>query len=108
VESTLLSTYNRGDHRQRNVEYTSMIDRARYLKQTGRVEEGRLLQQQAQRLPSYVLDDPDYRRLKYVRYADDFLLGFVGTRQEAETIKQQLQTFLRTSLKLEMSHEKSL
>src|SRR5512135_3697777 len=31
--------------------------------------------------------DPHYRRLKYVRYADDFLLGFVGPKSEAKTIR---------------------
>jgi hypothetical protein len=43
-----------------------------------------------------------------VRYADDFLLGFVGTRQEAEEIKQRLGNFLRENLKLELSEEKTL
>jgi hypothetical protein len=54
------------------------------------------------------LDDPDYRRLKYVRYADDFLLGFVGTRPEAEDIKHRLAGFLREQLRLELSAEKTL
>jgi hypothetical protein len=53
-------------------------------------------------------DDPDYRRLNYVRYADDFLLGFIGPKSEAEAIKQQLKTFLRDELKLELSEEKTL
>ena len=61
-----------------------------------------------QQLPSRLLDDPDYRRLKYVRYADDFLLGFVGTRNEAEEIKSHLSTFLREQLRLELSEEKTL
>src|SRR5437588_4723875 len=53
-------------------------------------------------------NDPDYRRLKYVRYADDFVLGFVGPRSEAEEIKRQLRGFLREELKLELSEEKTL
>jgi hypothetical protein len=108
VESMLFPTYNRGTSRKRNAAYASMLARARYLRQTGRTMEGRLLRQQAQQLPSCVLDDPDYRRLKYVRYADDFLLGFVGTRQEAEDIKQQLATFLQGQLRLELSKDKTL
>jgi group II intron reverse transcriptase/maturase len=108
VESTLLSTYNKGEDRQPNPVYKQLSDRALYLKRTGRTEEARVLRQQAQRLPSRVLDDPEYRRLKYIRYADDFLLGFVGTRQEAETIKQQLADFLKTQLRLELSDDKTL
>ncbi len=53
-------------------------------------------------------NDPDYRRLRYVRYADDFLLGFIGPREEAEEIKQQLGTFLQEDLKLELSQAKTL
>ena len=108
VESTLLPTFNRGDDRRRNVVYTRVLDRARYLRRTSREEQGRVLRQQAQQLPSRVLDDPDYRRLKYIRYADDFLLGFVGTRHEAEGIKQQLADFLRTQLRLDLSNDKTL
>jgi len=52
--------------------------------------------------------DPDYRRLRYIRYADDFLLGFTGPRDEAEEIKEQLKGFLRDQLKLELSPEKTL
>jgi hypothetical protein len=54
------------------------------------------------------INDPEYRRLKYVRYADDFLLGFNGPRSEAEEIKQRLSEFLRDELKLDLSEEKTL
>ena len=59
-------------------------------------------------MPSYNPNDPEYRRLHYVRYADDTLLGFVGPREEAEEIKQKLGAFLREQLKLELSEEKTL
>jgi group II intron reverse transcriptase/maturase len=52
--------------------------------------------------------DPEYRRLRYIRYADDFLLGFAGPRDEAEEIKEQLRKFLNEQLKLELSPEKTL
>ena len=51
---------------------------------------------------------PDYRRLRYVRYADDFLLGFAGPRAEAEEIKRHLGEFLRRELSLELSEPKTL
>ena len=52
--------------------------------------------------------DPSYRRLWYVRYADDFLLGFIGSTQEAEQIKCQIKGWLREYLKLDLSNEKTL
>ena len=59
-------------------------------------------------LPSKDLNDPNYRRLRYVRYADDFLLGLTGPKCEAEEIKLRLQQFLRDELKLTLSSEKTL
>ncbi len=74
----------------------------------GRREEANALRKAAQQLPSQLPDDPTYRRLKYVRYADDWVLGFIGPREEAEEIKQRIGQFLREVLKLELSEEKTL
>ena len=43
-----------------------------------------------------------------MRYADDFVLGFIGPKAEAQQVKESLETFLRDSLKLELSREKTL
>jgi hypothetical protein len=51
--------------------------------------------------------DPGFRRLSYCRYADDFLLGFVGTKQEAQQIKAELTQVLQQRLHLELSQEKT-
>lgn len=51
--------------------------------------------------------DPGFRRLLYCRYADDFVLGVIGSKQEAETLKRDVQEFLRTELALEVAEEKS-
>src|SRR2546425_13291456 len=58
--------------------------------------------------PSQDPKDPEYRRLRYVRYADDFLLGFAGPMTEAKEIKDKITTFLGTELKLTLSAEKTL
>jgi hypothetical protein len=42
-----------------------------------------------------------------VRYADDYLIGIIGSKQEAETLFRAITTFLNTHLKLEISEEKS-
>ena len=74
----------------------------------GEREEARKLRQQAQKMPSRDPNDPNFRRLWYCRYADDWLLGFSGPLEEAEQIKAQLAEFLREQLKLELSQEKTL
>lgn len=66
------------------------------------------LEQQRRQIPSQDTLDPNYRRLKYVRYADDFLLGFIGPKSEAEAIKAALGVFLKEKLRLEMNTSKTL
>jgi hypothetical protein len=61
-----------------------------------------------QKLPSRDTHDPDYRRLRYIRYADDWLLGLAGPLAEAKEIKERIATFLGTELKLTLSAEKTL
>src|SRR5260370_34339971 len=59
-------------------------------------------------MPSRDFHDPNYRRLLYVRYADDFLLGLAGPLSEAWESKEKLKTFLMEQLHWEMSEEKTL
>ena len=51
--------------------------------------------------------DTSYKRIQYTRYADDFLVGVIGSREDAETIKSDIKKFLKETLKLEMSDEKT-
>ena len=67
-----------------------------------------MLRQQAQRFPSRDPHDSKFRRLWYVRYADDFLLGRTGSKGEAEAIQQELSDFLRYDLHMELNEEKTL
>lgn len=52
--------------------------------------------------------DESYRRLKYIRYADDFILGVIGSKEDALRIKEDIKSFLSASLALELSEEKTL
>ncbi|WSC02870.1 reverse transcriptase domain-containing protein [Streptomyces scopuliridis] len=108
VETVLIPEYTRGAVRKNNPAYRQMINaiaRARYRGDRATVRE---LRKQLRSLPSKDLHDPGYRRLRYVRYADDHLLGFVGPKAEAEEIKAHLAAFLRDDLKLELSEDKTL
>jgi group II intron reverse transcriptase/maturase len=108
VETVLIPKYTRGGKRSVNPEYHRLITLSWYHRRKGNIEKAEALRNQAQTLPSVRTNDPGYQRLNSVRYADDFLLGFVGPRSEAEEIKQQLGEFLREELKLELSEEKTL
>jgi group II intron reverse transcriptase/maturase len=108
VETVLLPEYTRGRHRRKNAAYDRLSNRRDNLLKHGRREEARALLKRMQRLPSSDPLDPDYRRLRYVRYADDFLLGFIGPKAQAEAIKERLAGFLQETLGLELSPEKTL
>src|SRR5712691_309974 len=108
VEQRLLPEYNLGRRRRPNPAYQAVeyaIQRAR--RHRDRAEARRLALRRRQ-LPSQDPADPDYRRLRYVRYADDWLLGFAGPKHEAEDIKSKIAAFLRGELKLELSQSKTL
>src|SRR5258708_8783729 len=68
--------YNTGRKKRANQTYQSLIRRAHQLRKKGQMEAAQKLKQQAQKLPSVDPQDPNYRRLRYCRYADDFALAF--------------------------------
>jgi group II intron reverse transcriptase/maturase len=108
VEQILIPAYTRGEKRASNPAYDVLKQRARRKYRQGKLKEAKEARKQFQKLSSGDPNDDKYRRLYYVRYADDTLFGFAGPQQEAEEIKQQLGQFLRDTLKLEMSQEKTL
>ena len=46
--------------------------------------------------------------IKYIRYADDFIVGVKGSREDCERIKRQFSEFISQHLKMELSEEKAL
>lgn len=52
--------------------------------------------------------DEKYRRIQYCRYADDFLIGVIGSKQDAEQIRMDVKAFLAEKLHMELSMEKTL
>jgi group II intron reverse transcriptase/maturase len=103
VETVLIPQYTRGMVRKRNPEYTRVKNRLAYARTCGYRAKARELRRRLRRLPVGDPQDPGYRRLRYSRYADDHLLGFIGPKAEAEAIKDQLAAFLRDELALELN-----
>ena len=108
VDSVVISAYTLRRRRKTNPPYVAYTYAASKALWCGDLEKARQLKQLAQTMPSRDPNDPNFRRLWYVRYADDFFLGFVGTKAEAIKIKQQIAAYLRRELKLELNSEKTL
>ena len=107
MEDVLIPEYSRGNKRKVNPEYEKWKRQAKKSNAQGDRAQYQHAIRMKRQLPSVLIDDPNYSRLHYIRYADDFLLGYTGSREETEQIKSRIQTFLET-LGLEMSPEKTL
>ena len=69
------------------------------------IEQYRQLKAQKLKTPSKSQTD---KKLKYIRYADDFLIGVNGSHEDCLWIKSELSRFIGQSLKMELSDEKTL
>ncbi|MYZ40378.1 maturase, partial [Streptomyces sp. SID4917] len=70
VEQTLIPEYTRGTLRARSTEYRRVESAIARARKRGDHTEVRSLYKRLHGLPSQDPNDPDYRRLRYVRYAD--------------------------------------
>jgi hypothetical protein len=107
IEKTLIPQYTKGKRRRANPEYNRLSQEIYKAKALGDRERCQQLEKRRRTLPSRMPHDPQYRRLRYCRYADDILLGFTGPKAEAFEIKQKISGFL-TSIGLTLSNEKTL
>lgn len=108
VSETLIPQYTRGAQRRVSGEY-SRANKQLYLAQKqGDRARAKAWLKHRRSIPAMDPHDPGYRRLRYVRYADDFLLGFAGPHSEAQEIKRAIADWLHTNLRLTLSDEKTL
>ena len=111
--------FRKGDRRSINPEYWRLNNKKNRLKQKlqktsdeqmrkNYLYEIAQLSKQMLSTPHKDAMDADFRRMQYVRYADDFLISVIGSKSECETIKADITQFMREQLKLELSDEKTL
>ena len=111
--------FRKGDRRSINPEYWLLNNKKNRLKQKlqktsdeqmrkNYLYEIAQLSKQMLSTPHKDAMDADFRRMQYVRYADDFLISVIGSKSECETIKADITQFMREQLKLELSDEKTL
>jgi group II intron reverse transcriptase/maturase len=108
MTAILIPKYTRGEVRKPNPEYTRLTRCIAQLRQQGDKEGVKKLRKQRNQIPSKDPNDPGYRRIRYLRYADDFLIGFDGPKSEAEEMKQLIKEWLKENLQLDLSDEKTL
>lgn len=119
----MILRYNKGEKRRMNPKYhrlkkrkEALTHRVKNSKQTGDVfpwfmdelkSEIKMIDDARRKQPHGDPHDENYRRLHYVRYADDFILGFVGPKEDAVNVMSEIREYLAAELKLSIAEEKS-
>jgi group II intron reverse transcriptase/maturase len=107
-----IQEFNGGKKRRKRREYRRICKQRRQAKkkarQTGDWTVYKALTKEMLETQASQPLDPDFRRMYYCRYADDFLVGIIGSKEEAEAVKEWLGTYLEEELQLELSAEKTL
>ena len=122
VES-LAKEFNKGEERKRNLEYIKAAHRLEDVRKAHRnaIEHGgvfpmfqvelgdtvKKLEKELHKLPHRDPNDPGFKRLRYIRYADDFVIGIIGSKDDANRVMVRVREFLQTELKLSVCKEKS-
>ncbi len=107
VEDVLIPKHTKGKKRIENLEYVRLFKEAEKARRQGKWEYAKALKKVYTKMPSKNANDLEFRRLWYVRYADDFILGYIGTKAEARMIKEEIKEFL-SGIDLKLSEEKTL
>lgn len=116
----LKTTFNRGKRRKNNPEYHSL--NSKIWNRNKKLREQKLSEEEAKQVKNEIKElskqreklssedpmDENFKRLQYVRYADDFVVAVIGSKEFTLQIRDEIANFLNSTLRLELSMEKTL
>ena len=121
IEQVIIPKYQTvKEKRKTNLEYARLLHKMKMMskkidsldigcsERNDLIEQYKALEKVRRSLDSGEPMDKDFVRVKYVRYADDFVIGVIGDKKLAATIRDEVSTFLKEQLKLDLSLEKTL
>lgn len=106
----IIPEFTKGKRRKTNPEYNSLI-KLRYIRGTQQVPDvqtRKIALDKMRSIPRMDPYDPNYRRAKYIRYADDFIFLLEGTKSEAILIREQIKSYLKEKCGLDLNIEKTI
>jgi group II intron reverse transcriptase/maturase len=113
----LTQQYTTAKDRKSNPKYLALVAQRKQLLKRGEANPERrnslrpqlkALNRQILGTPRYDYNDPSYIRVKFLRYADDVIIGVIGPKALARQIRDELATFLKRELNLELNQQKTL
>jgi group II intron reverse transcriptase/maturase len=108
--------YSTGERRKPNTAYNALQRRRKQLLELGETEpalreslkdEIRDINRRILQTPAYDYNDSSYIRVKFLRYADDTIVGIIGPKSLAERIRDEMAVFVDEDLKLELNTDKT-
>ena len=109
IVNILQPEFTRGKKRKNNPQYehySNLRRRARMDRVEPRVRANAL--KQLRIIPRYDMNDPNFRRIMYVRYADDFVVLLAGMKSEAMEIRDRIKIFLKDTCGLDLNMDKTI
>jgi group II intron reverse transcriptase/maturase len=109
--------HSQGEYRRQNGAYYGLLGKRKQLLVLGEVDstlreslkdEIRALNRRILQTPTDDFNDPSYTRVKFLRYADDVVVGVIGPKSLAEQVREEMASFLEEDLKLELNRDKTL
>ena len=108
IQKKLKVEYTKGTKRKANLEYRKLRYR---IKRETDLKKRRVLINNCLKVPSKDFHDPDFKRLFYVRYVDDWVILIAGSLKEANVIRDSTSKKLQSlglTLNMEKTHITSL
>jgi group II intron reverse transcriptase/maturase len=102
-----IKVINKGKRRKANPEYQRLANKKYRATLKGKTKEADAFGKQARQLHSKDVMDPNYVRIRYVRYADDFMVGIIGSKALTFSLRERIGSFLDRRLKLKMNCDKT-
>jgi group II intron reverse transcriptase/maturase len=102
--SSLMNSFFKGRSRRKSPAYRKILYEISKLNDT---KEIKLLRRKLWKVNSKDPLDPNFKRLYYIRYVDDFVAGVIGSRQETVEIQNKIKIFLKNTLKLTLNDKKT-
>lgn len=99
--SNIIGEFNKGTYKKKNPQYMKWYWKRRWALEKGRMEEAQEYLNEMRKLPVYDPFDPDYVKVDYYRYADDFVIFISGSKRVALEIRERIRFFLKDNLQLE-------
>jgi group II intron reverse transcriptase/maturase len=102
--SSLISSFHKGKTRKKSPTYRKILYDISKLDDPQKIK---ILRRKLWMTHSKDPMDSNFKRLYYVRYVDDFIVGVIGSRSESTEILKKIEVFLKVNLKLTVNEKKS-